>query len=230
MARASRRKFHYIYKTTCTVTGRYYIGMHSTDDLNDGYIGSGKRLWYSIQKHGKAAHVCTILEHFPDRVSLKRREREIIDERMLGDTQCMNLRLGGEGGFDHVNSDSEIQKAKNLKSQIAMKTLAETDPEWASRRSEKHRINMKESYRSGDRVVPKGFSQAFRGKKHTEETLQKLRNKPKLLGNKNGSFGSRWMTDPTTLVSKKISADRIEAMKVLGWIEKRIVDIPKTQS
>ena len=41
---SKKHKYHYIYKTTCNVTGKYYIGMHSTSNLNDGYIGSGRRL------------------------------------------------------------------------------------------------------------------------------------------------------------------------------------------
>lgn len=32
---------HYIYKTS-SPSGKYYIGRHSTTDLNDGYLGSGK--------------------------------------------------------------------------------------------------------------------------------------------------------------------------------------------
>ena len=32
---------HFIYKTT-HVNGKYYIGRHSTENINDGYIGSGK--------------------------------------------------------------------------------------------------------------------------------------------------------------------------------------------
>ena len=68
------RKYHYIYKTTCIITNRFYIGMHSTDNLQDGYIGSGKRLYYSIKKYGKENHTCEILEFLPDRLSLKNRE------------------------------------------------------------------------------------------------------------------------------------------------------------
>lgn len=41
MAR-KEHKYHYIYKITCIKTKRYYIVMHSTDKLNDGYMGGGK--------------------------------------------------------------------------------------------------------------------------------------------------------------------------------------------
>ena len=64
MKRAQRRKYHYIYKTTCKLTNRYYYGMHSTDNLEDGYKGSGTRLKYSINKHGLENHCCEKLEFF----------------------------------------------------------------------------------------------------------------------------------------------------------------------
>jgi len=93
---ASRAKFHFIYVTTCLVNDRYYIGMHSTDDLDDGYIGSGKRLWYSINKHGLEQHKLEILEFLPSREQLKIREAEHInEERIKLDPYCMNLALGG---------------------------------------------------------------------------------------------------------------------------------------
>lgn len=44
--------FHTIYKVTHLPTGRYYIGAHSTDDLNDGYMGSGIRIERAIKKYG----------------------------------------------------------------------------------------------------------------------------------------------------------------------------------
>ncbi len=48
-----KERFYFLYKTTNKINGKYYIGVHSTYQLNDGYIGSGKRLRYSVRKYGK---------------------------------------------------------------------------------------------------------------------------------------------------------------------------------
>lgn len=48
--RANQRKFHFIYKITRNDdSGRFYIGLHSTDNLNDGYFGSGQVLWIAVK-------------------------------------------------------------------------------------------------------------------------------------------------------------------------------------
>ena len=63
----TRKKYHFIYKTMNLLSGRYYIGMHSTDELNDGYLGSGTLLRRSINKHGKENHSIEILEFLNSR-------------------------------------------------------------------------------------------------------------------------------------------------------------------
>lgn len=98
MQRADQRAYHYIYKITRD-DGRYYIGMHSTDDLDDGYFGSGQRISRSVKKHGKGRHQKQILEMLPSRKELKAREAEIITEDVRSDPLCMNIAPGGGGGF-----------------------------------------------------------------------------------------------------------------------------------
>lgn len=93
-----KHSYHYIYRVTCNVTGKYYIGMHSTSNLEDGYFGSGKILKRSLNKYGKDNHSIEVLEWLSDRSSLKLREKEIVNESLLTDSMCMNLTIGGEGG------------------------------------------------------------------------------------------------------------------------------------
>ncbi len=127
MKRADQRKYHYIYKITrIDDSGRYYIGMHSTDDLDDNYFGSGSLLSRSIKKHGKDKQEKVILEFLPSREALKLREKELVNEELLGDKRCMNLRLGGDGGWHHINNlpPSQRKNLKSLKNKISSGELA----------------------------------------------------------------------------------------------------------
>jgi len=100
-----QKKYHYIYKTTNVLNNKFYIGMHSTNDLHDGYMGSGKRLWYSINKHGKENHEVEILEYLENRASLRKREEEFIAD-VLKNPLCINLTWGGRGGWEHVKPET----------------------------------------------------------------------------------------------------------------------------
>lgn len=163
-----QKKYHYIYKTTCQVTGKFYIGMHSTDTLEDGYLGSGKILRYSIAKHGEQNHKREIIEMCPSLEVLKLREKEIVNEELLADPLNINLKYGGEGGWDHILSSEsriEIQRRRSSaggkaawKNPTSRETLLQMASDKMKRLNEDGRINYA----------------TFTGRKHSEETKQKI--------------------------------------------------------
>lgn len=198
--RADRRKYHYIYRITCSITGRYYIGMHSTDDLEDGYMGSGKRLRYSINKHGIDNHSKEIIEFTDDRSSLKKREADLVNEDVIKDDLCMNLKLGGEGGWDHIKTNKNPTPGWK----------AGLKGYWLGRKlTNEHRANISKGQM--------GRSPTFKGKKHTEATKFLMSNsqKDKQCGHLNSQFGSKWMIKNGQ--SKKVKSIDIDSYIGDGW-------------
>ena len=193
---ASRRKYHYIYKTTCIITERFYIGMHSTDNLEDGYVGSGKRLWHSINKHGKENHVCQILEFLPDRKSLAEREKEIVNIELIGEELCMNLAVGGNGGFS--KETQRLGAKKSNERQIELRN----DENWRLHKQIAQSNALKNSYKTGKREAHYFYD--WSGKQLSDETKQKIgaSSSIKQKGENNSQYGKCWITNE--IESKKI--------------------------
>lgn len=120
MKRNEQKKHHYIYKVVREFDQKYYLGMHSTDDLDDGYLGSGTLLWKSIKKHGRECHVLNIIEFLPDRKSLSAREKQLVNEQVVKDPMSFNLRVGGNGG-DVTYSSGPLSEEHKRKVSKALK-------------------------------------------------------------------------------------------------------------
>jgi group I intron endonuclease len=94
-------KYFFVYKTTHIPTGKYYIGKHVTSDLSDGYMGSGIALSKAIRKHGKESFKMEILTFCVSKEELSVLETRLVTQELVDDPMCYNLKLGGEGGWDH---------------------------------------------------------------------------------------------------------------------------------
>ena len=47
-------RYHYFYKILNTINNKYYYGIHTTDDIYDGYTGSGTLLKNVYKKYGES--------------------------------------------------------------------------------------------------------------------------------------------------------------------------------
>lgn len=111
MKSAANRKYHYLYKITRD-DGKYYIGMHSSDIIDDGYRGSGKWIKCSIAKHGfDPRHIWEIIQFSSSREALIEAEREMVTESLLRDSLCMNLCVGGRWGILSEESRRKISES-----------------------------------------------------------------------------------------------------------------------
>ena len=187
-----QKKYHYIYRTTCQITGKFYVGMHSTDNLEDGYLGSGKILGYSRKKYGDENHKKEIIEMCPTREALKLREKEIVNEQMLADALNINLKYGGEGGFEHQNLNAEVQRVKGIKGNERMRELRKANTVWASKVSANISASLKKAYAEKSRDIrPPDWT----GKKHRDETKSKIgaANSKRQAGSGNSQYGTCWV-------------------------------------
>lgn len=90
---------HYIiYQITNTINGKIYIGKHQTDNINDGYFGSGIALQRAINEHGKNAFLKEILHVFSTADEMDAKEKELVTEEFVARKDTYNLGVGGKGG------------------------------------------------------------------------------------------------------------------------------------
>ena len=87
--------YHTVYKTTNKINGKFYYGVHSTNDLNDDYLGSGLRLKLSMKKHGRENFERKILVILDDRSEAVKIEKSLVTEDLVLNANCYNMTLGG---------------------------------------------------------------------------------------------------------------------------------------
>ena len=61
------KKYNYVYVTTNIINGKKYVGDHSTNNIDDGYLGSGNLFCQKVIQYGKENFVKQILEYFPSK-------------------------------------------------------------------------------------------------------------------------------------------------------------------
>jgi hypothetical protein len=200
--------YYIIYKVSNQINGKFYIGSHKTINLNDNYMGSGKLLMYAQKKYGTENFIKEILHVFDTPEEMYAKEQEIVNIDFIAENNTYNVKIGGYGGWDHVNShqlnlyglNGRTSNVKNdlQRGRETQKYLKSNDVLYAKKIKKKVSDSLKMHYKDNPGT--------FEGKKHTKETKEKmsLAKKGKIKGSKNPQYGTMWITDGTK--NKKIKA------------------------
>lgn len=166
-----------VYKTINLVNGKFYIGVHKTDNEDDDYLGSGKLISRAIKKYKFKNFRKEILGRFEDAKSAYELEAKLVTPELVESYECYNMKRGGEGGFDYLNTsglNTKRDMSKNNLGGIACCKKFGSVPNAS--------LGCKLSLAKRKEHFPEG---TFKGRKHSEETKFKMslaRKKRKLIG------------------------------------------------
>ena len=175
-----------IYQITNLVNGKIYIGKHKTNNLDDGYMGSGTLLKRAIEKYGIENFKKEILFECSSDEELFNKERELVNEDFVSRDDTYNLKVGGDGGFDYINKNSlRNPQTSGYNGGCYIRDKRQMDYKLDSMVSEKTHLALCKLWKEHPEIWSK-FRCDWTGRHHTEETKKKISEKAKLrTGEKN---------------------------------------------
>lgn len=187
------KKYYTVYQTTNLINGKIYIGIHATNNLEDGYLGSGRDIKQAIKEFGKDSFKKHILCIFDNLEEMVKKEEELVTDEFRNREDTYNCVVGGTGwrmlgAKLNPRSVEYRQKMSNAKKGFRL--------------GSKHTIEVKEkiSKKLKGRPCPtkgikaseeakKRMSESQKGRKHSEETIEKIRQIN--IGENNPNFGKK---------------------------------------
>ena len=104
-----RHKYYLIYKVTNKNSGRYYIGKHKTNKIDDGYMGSGTDIQFAILTEGKENFKKEILFVFDNEHDMIKKEKELVNEDFVASERSYNKAVAGGATWSGVRGPNLYQ-------------------------------------------------------------------------------------------------------------------------
>jgi hypothetical protein len=214
-----KKSFNYFYRTENKIDGRFYYGVHKTNNLEDGYMGSGTRIIRAIKKYGIENFNKEILLFFDTFENALDYEAEIVNEQLLLDPSCYNIRLGGESHWFYYNKTGlNVHHKKKgrgtwLDLETNKKITASSEIENNEFRQSKRYVGLtkgkflvKDSKnniflveKTDERYITGKLIPLWRNKKHSDKTRIQMRKTHHKNGDqkgyKNSQYGTCWITN-----------------------------------
>jgi group I intron endonuclease len=207
---------HIVYKTTNKLNNKFYIGIHSTNDLNDNYLGSGRIFIKALKKYGKENFMKEILFVFKTRIEALEKEKQIVDENFILSDLNYNCTIGGHGGIGKSNKGRKHTKEAIEKIRKAGKRKCSEETKIKIGLANKGR-KMKEEFVIQNSLLRKKYYETHNsprlGAKLSEEEIRRIseRNKGFNWDSRGGKKGKKVINQLTGDTYKSVA----QAIKIL---------------
>lgn len=159
--------FYTVYKITNVVNGKYYVGKHQTTNLNDGYMGSGKRIKLAIAKYGIENFHKEYIAIFDNEEDMNEAEREFV---VLSESSY-NLCEGGKGGFSYINNTGILKFKGKKHTEESKKKMGHPENSSFKGRTHSDETKRKIGESSAKRLL--GIAKSEEHKKRISEAIKK---------------------------------------------------------
>lgn len=93
----ANQKHHLVYQITNRINNKIYIGIHSTENIDDEYLGSGTQIRRAVEKYGIENFKKEILFDFDNPEEMILKESELVDRKFIARKDVYNIKTGGVG-------------------------------------------------------------------------------------------------------------------------------------
>ena len=110
-----------IYRIINLINNKIYVGAHTTQNVDDDYMGSGIAIGKAIKKYGINIFKKEILFQCPTKESMYEIEKEIVNEEFIKRKDTYNMTLGGRGSWEHCKGKIIVQDRTGKKMSVDKK-------------------------------------------------------------------------------------------------------------
>lgn len=166
---------------------KWYYGKHETNNIDDGYMGSGKIIKNYIKKYGVIGLEKNILSYYNNRYELCNAEEKLIEEmRKQRGTECLNMHQGGSGGHwvEYISKEEYNRRCQLVKDGVHKRFSKEElsqrakyaglskrnkNKEWKDKMSEIYSASRKNMRKEDKDILYNKVSQSLKTYYNTEE-------------------------------------------------------------
>ena len=162
MPKQYQKKYNYVYIIENKVNGKIYIGVHKTNNLEDGYMGSGSALKRAYAKYGIENFEKTILKKFRTYQNALNYEHKLVNKEFINRQDTYNESIGG----NHWEGDKEgLAEKLSRAQQLRFKDSTQKD-----------KISKKQKEKWQDPVYQEKMKIALTSKTRTDKISKKVKN------------------------------------------------------
>lgn len=182
------KQHNIVYKITNLINNKIYIGVHRTDNIDDGYMGSGNMIKRAITKYGKDNFVKEIIADYSTYFEALEHEKQLVTVSFINEDSNYNIREGGYGNCKWSEaaiknlSDAAKKRWQNdnyrgailnsLRSSERRAKLSTSIKKWINNNAELHQQKMMKINKNQQKIEKTAAK--HRGMKRNNASIQKM--------------------------------------------------------